>query len=211
MWPCCKFLPSWTLKWELISLSQRTWNINYSNSSNILQVPGTGATTVEAAHCMSRVQCLVSTVAEVQADLCGAHQLQSNRTGIWPIVSSYIVSLWVLSCFNCVWFCASQADHSLPGSSAMGFSRKEYWGWLPFLPPGDLPIPGIKSVSLRSPILASGFFTTSNTWEAPKFPRCPQVGTPLLWPTHTPHSSEITCPHVIFLESCCCTCHIAGG
>ena len=36
------------------------------------------------------------------------------------------LSVWVLSCFSCVWFCASQADHSLPGSSAMGFSRKEY-------------------------------------------------------------------------------------
>ena len=26
----------------------------------------------------------------------------------------------------------------------MGFSRQEYWGGLPFPPPGDLPDPGIK-------------------------------------------------------------------
>ena len=33
--------------------------------------------------------------------------------------------------------------------------------------PGDLPDPGIKPVSLMSPALAGGFFTTSATWEAP--------------------------------------------
>ena len=33
-------------------------------------------------------------------------------------------------------------------------------------PPGDLPDPGIKPVSLMSPALAGGFFTTSATWEA---------------------------------------------
>ena len=26
----------------------------------------------------------------------------------------------------------------------MGFSRQEYWSGLPFLPPGDLPEPGIE-------------------------------------------------------------------
>ena len=29
----------------------------------------------------------------------------------------------------------------------MGFSRQEYWSGLPCPPPGDLPDPGIKSVS----------------------------------------------------------------
>ena len=29
----------------------------------------------------------------------------------------------------------------------MGFSRQEYWSGLPFLPPGDLPHPGIKPES----------------------------------------------------------------
>ena len=56
-----------------------------------------------------------------------------------------------------------------PGSS-MEFSRQEYWSGLPFPPPGDLPNPGIgkKPVSLTSPALAGGFFTTSATWEAPQ-------------------------------------------
>ena len=50
---------------------------------------------------------------------------------------------------------------------SMGFSRQEYWSGLPCLPPGDLPNPGIKPASLRSPALADGFLATSANWEAP--------------------------------------------
>ena len=49
----------------------------------------------------------------------------------------------------------------------MGFSRGEDWSGLPFPSPGNLPDPGIELVSLVSPALAGGFFTTSTTWEAP--------------------------------------------
>ena len=56
------------------------------------------------------------------------------------------------------WTVACQAPLS------MGFPRQEYWSGLPFPPPGHLPNPGIKPVSLTSPALAGGFFTT---WEAP--------------------------------------------
>ena len=31
---------------------------------------------------------------------------------------------------------------------SMGFSRQKYWSELPFPPPGDLPDPGIKPMSL---------------------------------------------------------------
>ena len=48
----------------------------------------------------------------------------------------------------------------------MGFSRQEYWGGLPFPSPGDLPDQDIKHPSTVSPALASGFFTSSVTWEA---------------------------------------------
>ena len=51
-------------------------------------------------------------------------------------------------------------DCSPLGSSAMGFSRQEYWRGLPFPSPRVLPDPGIK---LASPALAGGFFTTSAT------------------------------------------------
>ena len=48
---------------------------------------------------------------------------------------------------------------------SMGFSRQEHWNWLSFPLPGDLPNPGIKLASLKSPALTGGFFTTSATWE----------------------------------------------
>ena len=48
----------------------------------------------------------------------------------------------------------------------MGFSSQEYWNYLPFPSPGDLPDKGIRPTSLRSPELAGGFLTTSTTWEA---------------------------------------------
>ena len=41
----------------------------------------------------------------------------------------------------------------------MEFSRQKYWSGMPFPPPGDLPDPGIKPMSLASPVLADGFFT----------------------------------------------------
>jgi len=38
----------------------------------------------------------------------------------------------------------------------MGFSRQEYWSGLPCPPPGELPDPGIKPMSLTPPALAVG-------------------------------------------------------
>ena len=48
----------------------------------------------------------------------------------------------------------------------MEFSRQEYWSGLPFPLPEDLPDPGIKPMTLKSPKLSGGLFTTSATWEA---------------------------------------------
>ena len=39
-------------------------------------------------------------------------------------------------------------------------SRQEYWSGLPFPTPGNLPNPGIEPMSLGSPALAGGLFTT---------------------------------------------------
>ena len=78
--------------------------------------------------------------------------------------------------FVMLWTIACQAPLS------MGFSRPEYWSGLPFLPPGDLPDPGIKPTSLMSSALAGGFFTTSGNWEAPKaIIRQLKTKKPLLW------------------------------
>ena len=50
---------------------------------------------------------------------------------------------------------------------SMGFSRQEYWNGLPCPPPGDLSNQGIEPMSLMSPALAGGVFTTNVTWDAP--------------------------------------------
>ena len=77
-------------------------------------------------------------------------------------------SACMLSCCGRVWLSVIlwAVAHQAPLS--MEFSRQEYWSGLPCPPPGDLPDPGIKPVSLMSPALAAGFFTNSATWEAPK-------------------------------------------
>ena len=46
-------------------------------------------------------------------------------------------------------------SHQAPLS--MEFSRQEYWSGLPFPTSGDLPDPGVESLSLESPAVAGGF------------------------------------------------------
>ena len=78
---------------------------------------------------------------------------------------------------------------------SMEYSRQEYWNGLPFPFTGDLPNPGIKPVSLVSPALAGGFFTTSSTWEAQitflLFSR--SVLSNSLWP-HGQQHTRLPCP-----------------
>ena len=72
----------------------------------------------------------------------------------------------VLSCFSRVWLCVTLWTVACQAPLSMGFSRQEYWSGLPCHTSGDLPNPGIKPMSLMSPGLATGFFTSSATWEA---------------------------------------------
>ena len=44
---------------------------------------------------------------------------------------------------------------------SMGLYRQEYWSWLSFPPPGDLPNPEIEPTSPVSPALAGVFFITA--------------------------------------------------
>jgi len=68
-------------------------------------------------------------------------------------------SLSHVQLFATPWNVAHQA------SLYMGFPGWKYWSGLPFLPPEDLPDPGVELVS---PALAGGFFTTEP-------PRNPQI------------------------------------
>ena len=69
------------------------------------------------------------------------------------VCSQFFSYLWL---FVTMW----NIDHQFPLS--MRFSRQEYWGRLPFPPPGNLPDPGIKHKFPASFALAIGFFTTES-------------------------------------------------
>ena len=56
-------------------------------------------------------------------------------------------------------------DCSWPGSSVHEILQARILEWFAYLPPGNLPDPGIKPMSLVSPALGGTFFTTDATWE----------------------------------------------
>ena len=77
----------------------------------------------------------------------------------------FLVCMCAKSLQLCLTLCDSMdCSHQPPLST--GVSQQEYWSGLPCPPPGDFPKPGIEPMSLMSPELAGGFFTTSATWEA---------------------------------------------
>ena len=65
-----------------------------------------------------------------------------------------------------VWLFATQWTPAHQASLSTGFPRQENWR-LPCAPPGDFLNPGIELMSLVSPALAYGFFTTSTIFESP--------------------------------------------
>ena len=69
----------------------------------------------------------------------------------------------MLNCFNCLWLSVTPWTVARQAPLSMGFSRQEYWNGFPCPPPGDLPDLGIEPVSLTSPALGGGLFTTSAT------------------------------------------------
>ena len=83
-------------------------------------------------------------------------------------------SCFVLSCFSSVRLSATLQTVAHQAPLSVGFSRLEYWSGLPFPPPRDLPNPEIVPLSLMSPALTGGFFTTSPTWEATKPSKRPE-------------------------------------
>ena len=74
--------------------------------------------------------------------------------------------MYVLSRFSCIQLFVTLWTGTHQAPLFMGFSRQEYWSGLPFPSSGDFPNPKIEPMSLTSPALAGGFFTTSATWEA---------------------------------------------
>ena len=101
--------------------------------------------------------------------------------GIPDVVPQISVALCNFSVCVCV--CTHARTHALSGLSCVrlfaplwtvahqaplskGFSRQKYWSGSSCPPPGDLPGPGVESMSLVSPALAGRFSTTSATRDA---------------------------------------------
>ena len=57
---------------------------------------------------------------------------------------------------SCVWLFGTPWTVACRIPLSMGFSRQEYWGGLPFPPPGDCPNPGIEGVASH-PLSSQGF------------------------------------------------------
>ena len=112
-----------------------------------------------------------------------------------------IIPVCVLVTQPCPTLCDPMDYIAHHASLSMGFSRQEYWNMLPFLPPGDLPDPGIEP---RSPALQA----ESLPFEPPGNPKliipsCIHVGSNGIISLFL--MAELHClyvPHILYLLIC---------
>ena len=103
---------------------------------------------------------------------CSVHGILQARTLEWFAIPFSRGSSWprvhacLLSRFSLIQLCVTLRTVAPQAPLSIAFCRQEYWSGFPCPPPGDLPDPWIKPMSVMSPALAGGFFTTSVTWEA---------------------------------------------
>ena len=91
--------------------------------------------------------------------------------------SSNTGTLYVLLLQLCLTLC-DPMDCCPSGSSVHGILQVRIVEWVVIHLPGDLPDPGIESMSLTSSALAGRFFTNCMTWEALSFSESICIG---LW------------------------------
>ena len=81
---------------------------------------------------------LIETMRQTGRSRVGFLSESTSRIQVRSVVSSSFAILWTVA---------------LQAPLSMGFSGREYWSGLPCLSSGDLPNPGIKSMSSMSPAL----------------------------------------------------------
>ena len=86
--------------------------------------------------------------------VCKSNLFKSNKVSLFCSITQ-----------SCLILC-DLLDCSPPGSSVHRISQARILEWVAISYPGYLPNPGIEPLSLASPALAGGFFTTSAAWEA---------------------------------------------
>ena len=115
------------------------------------------------------------------------HQLHSTseRNMLLKILHfcsvSSVVCLLCAQMLSCVWLFVTPWIAVCKASLSMGFSWQEYWGGLPFPPPGDLPNQEMEPMSLMSPALAGEFFTTRTTSEKAMAPHSSTLAWKIPW------------------------------
>ena len=113
--------------------------------------------------------CLFHSLGQRNAELgqhAGRAEATSESSSLLALVARppNVRCVHVQSC-SCPTLC-DPTDSSLPGSSVHGIFLARILKCVATPPPGDLPKPGVKPVSLVSPAWADGVLTTSTTWEA---------------------------------------------
>ena len=118
---------------------------------------------------LTPVRMAIVKYSTMNQDWRGCEEIRTLLHQCWNV--NWEKPLWrqcecMLSHFSRAWLFSTLWTVTCQAPLSMGFSRKEYWSGLPCPPPGDLPHPGIRALSLMFPVLANMFFTTSATWEA---------------------------------------------
>ena len=86
----------------------------------------------------------------------GVAQSQTRLKRLSSSSSSSKINTLIYTCAKSLQSCPTLWNIAHQDPLSIWFSRQEYWSRLPYLPPGDLPHPGIEPTSLPSPIVAAG-------------------------------------------------------
>ena len=87
---------------------------------------------------------------------------------VWVLCTFWMLTPYYIVCMlSCVWLFVTPWTTTHQAPVSMEFSRQEYWTGLPFSIPEDLPNPGIKPTSPKSPASGGGFFTTVPPGKSP--------------------------------------------
>ena len=88
-----------------------------------------------------------------------------NIPSHWWTLGNLCVCVCACS-FSCVQFFVTLWTVAFQAPLSMGFSRRDYWCGLPYLPPGDLPDLGMEPMSACISCISGRFFAHWTTWEA---------------------------------------------
>ena len=129
-------------------------------------MPGESESCVADLHVMAECEFCFLGIPQVQTDhshpgyfnqllalqWCSTWHADQNVTGTWTYWCPAACQAPCEVCMHAqslshVWLLATLWTRACQAPLSMEFSGQEYWGGLPFPPPGDLPDPGIKPTS----------------------------------------------------------------